>query len=226
MKTLNFIILLITSLLFSCFQTTGKNNTFNSTDSVQVTDTVINFENYIINETPAGWTNYLTGKGEMCKWEIRNDNGNNVLAQISNETPEYRFNIIANDGLKYKDLEISVKFKGVEGRIDQGGGLVWRFRDANNYYVARANPLENNFRVYKVVNGNRKQLKSASMTINTGQWYIIKITMKGNNIQCYFDDKLKLETTDNTFREEGKTGLWTKSDAITYFDDFRVKNIK
>jgi hypothetical protein len=88
--------------------------------------------------------------------------------------------------------------------------------------VARANPLENNYRVYKVVNGNRIQMESARVTINTGEWYSLKVTMKGDKIKCYFNGKPELETTDSTFKKAGKVGLWTKSDAVTYFDDFKV----
>ncbi len=188
-------------------------------------DTLFTFENYPVGKTPSGWIEALTGRGKPCHWQIVNDHGNHVLAQVSAETPDYRFNLITNNLLRYKDVEISVRFKGVQGRGDQGGGPVWRYRDANNYYVARANPLENNFRLYKVANGNRYMLKSASFRIDSGKWYTLKITMQGNRIRCYFDGKLKLETTDNTFSQAGKAGLWTKSDAVTWFDDMRITRL-
>ncbi len=188
-------------------------------------DTLFTFENYPVGKTPAGWSEALTGRGKPCHWEIVNDHGNHVLAQVSSETPDYRFNLITNNLLRYKNVEISVRFKGVKGRGDQGGGPVWRYRDANNYYVVRANPLENNFRLYKVVNGNRYMLKSASFRIDSGKWYTLKVTMQGNRIRCYFDGKLKLETTDNTFPQAGKVGLWTKSDAVTWFDELRITRL-
>lgn len=188
-------------------------------------DTLFDFENYPVGSTPSGWTEALTGRGKPCHWEIKNDNGNKVLAQVSSETPDYRFNLIVNNTLSFKNVEISVKFKGVEGRGDQGGGPVWRYRDANNYYVVRANPLENNFRLYKVVNGDRRMLKSAGLRIDTGKWYTLKVTMQGNHIKCYFNGKLALETTDNTFSQAGKVGLWTKSDAVTFFKGFGVRGL-
>ncbi len=188
-------------------------------------DTLFNFENYAEGNIPAGWTAALTGKGKMCQWRIVNDNGNHVLAQTSSEPPDYRFNIITNNNLIRKEVEISVRFKAVKGLGDMGGGPVWRYVDKNNYYVARANPLEDNYRVYKVVNGNRIQLKSATIHMKSGTWYTLKVVMKGINIKCYFDNKLQYQTIDGTFTKAGKVGLWTKSDAVTYFDDFDVKKL-
>jgi hypothetical protein len=182
------------------------------------------FNNDELGKIPSGWSNYLTAKGKLGQWEILDDNGNKVLAQTSKENFGYHFDVIVNDFVNYKDLEFTLKFKGVEGQEDQGGGPVWRYQDANNYYVARANPLENNYRVYKVVNGNRKMLKSIDIEVNTDQWYGIKIIMKGDNIQCYLNGKLQLSTIDSTFPSAGKIGLWTKADAVTYFDNIHVSN--
>ena len=161
----------------------------------------------------------------MGQWEVLDGNGNKVLAQTSKENFGYHFDVIVNEQLSYNDLEFTLKFKGVEGHEDQGGGPVWRYQDANNYYVARANPLENNYRVYKVLDGNRKILKSIDIDVMTGQWYIVKIIMKGNNIECYLNGELQLSTTDNTFTNAGKIGLWTKADAVTYFDDLQITAI-
>ena len=196
--------------------------TISGYSQITVPDTLFDFENYATGNTPPGWTTALTGRGKMCDWRIVNDNGNKVLAQTSSETPDYRFNIITNNTLSYKDVEISVRFKAVKGSGDQGGGPVWRYKDENNYYVVRANPLENNYRVYKVVNGNRVQLKSATIKMSSGKWYPLKVVMKGNNIQCYFNDNLAFRVTDSTFPDPGKIGLWTKSDAVTRFDDMQV----
>jgi hypothetical protein len=188
--------------------------------------TTFDFENYQVGKAPAGWSNFLTGKGDLGKWEILDHKGNKILAQTSEKNFGYHFDVIVNDELSYKDVEISVKFKGIAGQEDQGGGPVWRYQDADNYYIARANPLENNYRVYKVIDGNRKQLKSFDLPIKTGRWYILRITMKGDEINCYFDGERKLEVNDDSFPNAGKIGLWTKADAVTYFDNLRVKAIK
>jgi len=216
MNTVNAIIL---TTLFSI------TTLFNTNDNK--VENYFDFENYQIDTSPNNWNTAFTGKkGEDCKWKIIDDKGNKVLAQLTKENPGYHFNVITNSNLTFKDVEINVKFKGVEGEEDQGGGPVWRYIDENNYYIARANPLEDNFRLYKVVNGNRKELKSADLEIKTNQWYNLKIVMKGDKIECFFNNKLKLKITDNTFKKAGKIGLWTKADAVTYFDNLKIKELK
>jgi len=185
-------------------------------------DSVFNFDTDEIGKMPEGWSNYVTGKGGLGKWEVRQDNDTRVLAQVSQENFGYHFDVIVRDESDYQDLEIIVKFKGVKGEEDQGGGPVWRYQDADNYYIARANPLENNYRVYKVVQGKRKQLVSAKIDIPTGKWFTLKIRMAANHIECYYDGKKHLDVTDDTFKAGGKVGLWTKADAFTYFDDLKI----
>jgi len=185
--------------------------------SVEVWD----FEKEQVGKIAQGFKSYRTGKGKLGVWKVFADNKNKVLAQMSKENSGRHFNLaVAEDG-KYSDLQLSVKFKGVEGKEDQGGGPVWRYRDENNYYIARANPLEDNFRVYKVVDGQRKQLASKKLKVTSGEWHTIGIVMQGDHIQCSYDGKLSLDVRDNTF-ELGKFGLWTKADAVTYFDDLKV----
>jgi hypothetical protein len=181
-----------------------------------------NFEKYSVNQTPDDWSVALTGKGKMCDWKILTDNDNKVLAQVSSETFGYRFNLITNNTISAKDVDITVRFKAIKGNEDQGGGPVWRYQDANNYYVARANPLENNFRLYKVIDGDRKMLKTSSFKMEANQWYKLRIIMKDNKIQCYFNDKLAMTAIDDSFASAGKIGLWSKSDAYTYFDDLNL----
>jgi hypothetical protein len=115
-----------------------------------------------------------------------------------------------------------VSFKAVCGVIDQGGGPVWRYQDADNYYIARANPLESNYRVYKVIDGKRIQLDSADIEVPAGCWHRLRVVHKGDEIRCYLNGKLLLEVTDTALRTEGRVGLWTKADAVTLFDDLQV----
>jgi hypothetical protein len=144
----------------------------------------------------------------------------NVLAQNAKSSSP-TFNITLIDGTNYKDVDISVSMKSIAGSIDQGGGLVWRARDAKNYYIARYNPLENNYRVYKVVNGARTQLETASISATPG-WHTLRVTMAGDHIECYYDGRKYLDARDQTFTTGGKIGLWTKADAQTRFDDLKV----
>jgi hypothetical protein len=102
---------------------------------------------------------------------------------------------------------------------------VWRYQDSNNYYIARANPLEDNFRVYKVVDGKRIQMDSARMKVTSGEWHTIKVIAREDQIQCIYDGQSNLEVKDDTFQESGRVGLWTKADAVTYFDDLEVRPI-
>jgi hypothetical protein len=150
-------------------------------------------------------------------WEVVEDAGNHVLSQkAKNENPVY--NVALIEGGRYGDLDLSVRLRSVAGEIDQGGGLVWRAKDAKNYYIARYNPLEHNFRVYKVVDGKRTQLQSAE-TPGDEEWHTLRVTMRGPKITCYLDGRKHLEAEDSTFPEPGLIGLWSKADAQTNFDD-------
>lgn len=189
-------------------------------------ETLFNFDSSPVGKLPAGWSNQKTGKGGLGKWEVLADptapSKPNVLAQTSKENFGYHFNVAVAENTNFSDLEIELKFKAIDGQEDRGGGPVWRYQDADNYYICRANPLESNFRVYKVVNGNRKQMQSANVEIATNVWHTLKVKNVGNKIQCWYDGKLYLEVTDDTFKS-GKVGLWTKADAVTYFDDFEIE---
>jgi len=158
---------------------------------------------------------------EVGEWKVVADanapSQPNVLAQLAKNSGS-TFNVTLVSGTNYKDLEISVQMKAVAGKGDQGGGLVWRAKDAKNYYVVRYNPLEDNYRLYKVEKGRRSELKSADIKHTEG-WHTLRVTMKDDLIQCYYDGQKYLEAKDNTFSGAGKIGLWTKADAQSQFDD-------
>jgi len=145
----------------------------------------------------------------------------NVLAQLA-KSGGSEFNVTLINGTNFKDVDVSVQMKAVAGRTDQGGGLVWRAKDGKNYYIARYNPLEDNFRVYRVEDGKRTQLATADVERKEG-WRIVRVTMKGDEIACYLDGKKHLSAKDSTFKEAGKIGLWSKADAQSHFDDLTVK---
>jgi hypothetical protein len=181
-------------------------------------------------KVPAGWTAAKTGKGDGSVWKVVADNTapsktGFALAQTA-AGPNALFNLCVVDDTKYKDLEARVAFKAVKGEKDQGGGIVWRYQDAGNYYVARMNPLEDNFRVYKVVAGKRsKEFQDATVKVPVNTWHMLKITMKGDHIECYLDGKKYLDAKDDTFKTAGKVGLWSKADAQTSFDDLRITDL-
>jgi hypothetical protein len=187
----------------------------------------IQFKKDDVGKVPSGWKADKTGKGDGSVWKVVADDTapsktGYALAQTA-ESPGSMFNLCVAEDTKYKDVEVSVAFKANKGEKDQGGGIIWRYQDANNYYVARMNPLEDNFRVYKVVAGKRaKEFQSADVKVKAGEWHTLKVTMKGDHIECSLDGKKYLDVKDDTFKEAGKVGLWTKADAQTSFDDFKV----
>jgi hypothetical protein len=154
---------------------------------------------------------------EVGTWEVVADGQNQVLAQKA-KNPDDTFNVALVSDAHFRDVDISVRLRAVEGELDQGGGVVWRARDKDNYYIARYNPLEDNFRVYKVEKGKRTQFRSADVP-GDRQWHMLRVTMTGSRITCYLDGKKHLEADDSTFPEAGRIGLWSKADARSYFDD-------
>lgn len=181
-----------------------------------------------VGKVPSGWKADKTGKGEGSVWKVVADETapsktGLVLAQTA-ESPGNVFNLCVADEPSLKDVEVTVAFKAVKGQKDQGGGIVWRYQDADNYYIARMNPLEDNFRVYKVIAGKRIQLETKEdLKVPTGEWHNLKIKMVGDHIECFFDGKKYLDAKDDAIQKEGKVGLWTKADAQSHFDQFTVK---
>jgi len=188
-----------------------------------------NFDDTPVGRLPASVTPQKTGPGPLPRWEVTADptapSPPHVLQQRSSDRVGSRFNLAVMDTTDYQDLELEVKLEAIAGTLDQGGGLVWRYQDADDYYVARVNPLERNFRVYRVVKGSRTQLQSATVSMERGTWHTMRVTAKGDRMECYFDGKRYLDARDRTFAR-GKIGLWTKADAVTAFDDLRVAPLR
>jgi hypothetical protein len=181
-----------------------------------------------VGKLPKGWTAAQTGEGQASVWKVVADESapskkGFVLAQTA-AAPKPTYSLCVLDNASYQDVNLSVAFKSVKGEVDQGGGLVWRYQDPSNYYIVRMNPLENNFRLYKVQGGKRNQLATANVKVPAGQWSTIQVVMTGNKIDCKLDGKSLFEeaVVDDTFAKAGKIGLWTKADAVTYFDDLKV----
>jgi len=185
-----------------------------------------NFDSDTVGAMPPKFHGARTGQGAESKWEVTADptapSRPNVVAQTSTDKTDYRFPLLIADEGSFKDLELSVRFKAVSGNVDRAGGLVFRLKDANNYYIVRANALEDNYRLYHVVDGSRRQFAGANLKVTSGEWHEIKVECVGNKIICYYDGAKRIEATDDTFKDAGKIGLWTKADSVTYFDDLKV----
>jgi hypothetical protein len=178
-----------------------------------------------VGKVPAGWKVEKTGKGEGSDWQVVADDtapskSGVALAQVA-KSPGGVFNLCVAQDTNYKDVELSVSFKAVAGASDQGGGFVWRYQDHDNYYICRMNPLEDNYRVYHVLNGKRIQIGGKEgIKVPVGEWHRLKVDVKGNRMAGYLDGKKIWDVTDDTFKDPGKVGLWSKADAQTRFDEF------
>lgn len=187
---------------------------------------VSSFETNEAGSVPEGWKVAETaGRGRTATWGVVSDGfeSEKAVAVTRTKNSGSTYNLLIAKGTNHRDLEVELKVKAISGREDQGGGPIWRVKDANNYYIARWNPLENNFRVYYVKDGRRRQLASADIQADPAKWHEIEIEHTGNRITAEFDDKKVIEIEDSTFTEAGMVGLWTKADATTAFDDFEVE---
>lgn len=192
----------------------------------------LTFEDVKTGSLPSGWKVEGTNqKGPLATWKIIEDttapSGNKVLAMVNpNHDFGGTFNLCWTNGINFLNGQIKVLFKANTGIEDQGGGVIWRALDKGNYYIARFNPLENNFRIYYIKDEARKILASARVKKPAGKWYELKIVQMGKHISGYLDGKKYLEVDDNTFPKSGGVGLWTKADAVTSFDEFVVHKFK
>ena len=149
----------------------------------------------------------------------------NVFAQVMAKGAEHSYKVALIKEVIAFDLNLEVSFLPIQGRADMGGGLIWRATDDRNYYLARANPLEQNIRVYRVEKGFRHLLQNFNQTIDTRQWHTLRVMNRGCQITIFYDHTQVFDLCDKTFRE-GMIGLWTKSDAVTYFDDLQFQHMK
>ncbi len=186
---------------------------------------VYNFEQDVIGQPPGGFTSYATGSGPAGKWLVQEmadaPSDKQVVVQTDADGTGSRYPVLIADKEDYGDVDVSVKGKAISGKGDQGIGLVFRFRDPRSYYVVRANALENNFRLYKMMDGHRKEFAGANVKVPSGQWHTLRVVAQGDHLVCYFNGQKLIDTQDATYGK-GKVGLWTKADSVTAFDDLMV----
>jgi hypothetical protein len=179
----------------------------------------IHFDNEKPVEAPGGWTATKTGKGE-AKWAIATDDTAPSKPNVLKQSGEADYPVAFKNDTNLKDGFVEVKFKAVSGQEDQAGGVVWRAKDADNYYIARANALEGNVRIYHFVKGKRTQFKGANVPVASGQWHTLRVNFSGNQFAVLFNGKELFTAEDETHKDAGKVGVWTKADSMTLFDDF------
>jgi hypothetical protein len=180
---------------------------------------IVNFDNAVVGSAPAGWTATKTGSGN-AKWTIEKDDTAPSKPNVLKQSGVATYPLCFKDDTNLKDGFVEVKFKPISGKEDQAGGVVWRLKDANNYYIARANALENNVTIYHTVNGRRTEKKRAQAKVASNTWHTLRVDFQGNHFTVTFDGMNAIEWDDETFKDAGKVGVWTKADSVTLFDDF------
>jgi hypothetical protein len=177
---------------------------------------------------PAGFSFARTGQGSEGKWTVTEDRtaaAGKVIEQTSTDRTDYRFPLAIHENLSAADVDVEISFKAVAGKTDQAGGIAVRLLDADNYdnyYVVRANALEDNVRLYRVVAGRREQLDGANLRVSPNEWHTLGLRAEGQRFTVSFDGRKLFSATDKTFAAAGGVALWTKSDSVTRFDRFKI----
>jgi len=189
-------------------------------------DNSVSFESDAVGTVPKGWTSTMTGSGDP-KWTVEPDQTAPSKLKVLKQSGRATYPLLLKDGSNIKDGLIAIKFKAVAGSEDRAAGLVWRATDANNYYVLRANALEDNVVLYKTVDGVRSSLDivgrkggyGINVSVPADQWLDLRVEFKGSRFKVFYNGKQLFEVEDSTFSDAGKVGLWTKADSVTLFDE-------
>jgi len=179
----------------------------------------VNFDDMKTGTGPAGWTATQTGSGS-AKWSVEKDESAPSKPNVLKQSGAATFPVCIKNDTNLTDGFVEVKFKPVAGKEDQAGGVIWRVRDANNYYVARANALEDNVTIYHTINGKRVAFKNINTKVMSGVWHTLRVDFAGNKFSVTFDGNKVIDATDESFANAGKVGVWTKADSVTEFDNF------
>jgi glycosyl hydrolase family 59 (putative galactocerebrosidase) len=187
---------------------------------------MIAIETMTIGMPPADFDFGRTGQGTPGQWAVVADAtaaGGRAIEQSSADRTDYRFPLAIFRPLSAKNVEVSLRFKAVAGAVDRAGGVAVRVADADNYYVVRANALEDNVRFYRVVEGSRQQIAGADLKVSAGAWHTLGLKAEGNRFTVTFDGKALYTAIDDTMADAGRVALWTKADSVTRFDRIEIK---
>jgi hypothetical protein len=191
----------------------------------------VDFTQDAVGQPPAGFEfGHTAGVGKPGAWVIQTDGSNKVLAQADPDSTRSRFPVAVLSEVAAADVDLSVRFKPISGTVDQAAGLVWRYQSQDNYYIVRANALEDNVVLYKVEGGKRTDLPlkgegrtyGKKIDVPGGQWSTLRVVANGALFEVYLNGSKLYEVEDRTFTNGGKVGVWTKADSITQFDDLTV----
>ncbi len=187
----------------------------------------VNFDASEIGQLPPDFTTALTGGGGPVSWVVRQDpqapGGGPVLVQESSDDTSYRFPMCICEKILARDVAVEVKYKAISGKVDQAGGIVLRYTP-ENYYIARANVLEDNVNLFKTVRGKRSLIEEFPLKVTAGAWHTLRFEAKGPHLKIIFDGKVVIEKDDTTFSKPGKVGLWTKADSVSAFTGLKIES--
>jgi hypothetical protein len=190
--------------------------------------TMIMIESMRVGAPPDDFDFVRTGQGGPGQWTVVADTtatDGRAIEQTSIERTDYRFPLAIHRPLSARDVDVSLRFKAVAGNVDRAGGIAVRLTDPDNYYVARANALEDNVRFYRMVKGRREQIAGADLKVPAGAWHTLGLKAQGNRFTIMFDDGELYTATDNTMGGAGRVALWTKADSVTRFDRIEIKTL-
>ena len=179
----------------------------------------VNFDNETPGTLPPHWVGTQTGRG-TAKWSIEKADDAPSKPNVLKQSGEATFPVCIKEDTQLKDGFVEVKFKPVAGKEDRAGGVIWRCKDGNNYYIARANALEDNVTIYHTIGGRRVAFKSANTKVASGVWHTLRVDFRGSHFTVIYDGTKLIEADDTSFADAGKIGVWTKADSVTLFDDF------
>ena len=179
----------------------------------------IHFDAAQPGQSPPGWTATNTGKGE-AKWTVVADASAPSAPNVLKQSGVATYPVCLKEGTRIKDGFVEVKFKPVSGQKDQAGGLIWRAQDTNNYYVARANALEDNVTIYHTIKGQRVSFQNVDTKVTPAAWHTLRVDFTANQFIVSFDGREVIQATNDSFSAAGQVGLWTKADSVTLFDHF------
>ena len=182
-----------------------------------------------VGKAPRDFEPTLTGNGSPGRWEIVADStaeGGKAVAQVSTDPTSYRFPLLIYMPTVPADVEATIRFKAISGKVDQAAGVAVRLVDRNNYYVVRANALENNVRLYRMVAGRREQFAGTDIKVTAGEWHTLSLRAKGDQLTVSYDGKELFAAKDDRFGSPGKVALWTKADSVTRFDRLEIKPLQ
>ncbi len=180
---------------------------------------MIDFDAYTTGAAPSGWVCGVTGKGSP-RWTVEADSTAPSRPNVLKQSGQGTFPWCVRKDVSLENGFVEVKFKPIEGREDQAGGVMWRWKDGENYYIARANALENNVSLYYTEAGRRKTIKYVDAPVAGNQWHALRVEFQGAHIRVIFDGQTYIEMDDSHITGPGATGVWTKADSVTAFDDF------